>query len=1103
MRRLVRFLIDLFHHGLTWLARLAMLAAVVAALLFWGLRNGPVPVPTWGAARLSDQAQTLLEPLGLTLSVGALAVDLRQGVVPAMTASDVALLDRSGDTVLRVGDLDAVLARDALLGGHFRLGALRASGLDITLRRDSDGRLSLDLGEARVVSRAPSGQEVMQTLQRLLAAPELDGLQQVGITDVAFSLEDAARAEPLTSSGGTLRITRNGAGMDLALDAGRIGVTDVGRAALSMSSAGGDAPLSMRVALRGLVPAELSGLAGRSPVSELLARFDAPVSLTMEGGVEPGGALTDMTGTLAVGSGTVDLPGRDAPARLDWLRADLALSPAADHLSIRGLDLSAPSLSLKGAVDLRRAPSPSDGTTVAVSSSRYTAQVALEDLTVAVPEFYSDPQRFDGLWATLAYARGSDTLQIADLSVIRPDVEFHAKGHAAGIAGKDPVLMLDLDAPRLAPQALLALWPADIGKGGRRWIAENLHAAQIRDLNGAVRLSGSGAPQLGLSFAFDEGRLHAAKRLPEITGARGVGQIADKALSLLIDRAEMQAEAGEVIRLSDGAVHIAPIFQKGASLRAGFHAVSDVAAVLSLLSGDAFRSPDAPPSKLLSQMGDADGRVAADLRLDMPLRRGTKMTQVNYGVSGRIDAFSTENLVPSRLLTANGLIVSASPKALHISGQAQLDGHPFSGNFDRPLRRAADPNAPGRVVADGALTPALAQTFGLNLPPGAATGAGRVTARIDLPRGEAPVLALDGDLTGLRLRIPGLGVNKPVGRAGELRLAGQLGAGGRFDVIRVSFPGLRLDASAPLVFGQGIGPMTMRRLVLGKWLDTKGVLTARKGQGMYVSLTGGRFDLRQKPKASGGGGSLRGMDLALDQVQVNDKLTIRNVRGTLNGRSHGNLTGLLNGKVPVTLRLAAAKNGTAIDVTASDAGAVLAEAGPFQGLRGGDFFLRLIPSGPAQTYRGQMRIRDTALKEAGTAARIVSALSVVGAFEQMSGNGIGFGDVRADFTMAPGSIRLHSGSAVGPSLGLSFDGAVDLTRKRLNLQGVVSPLYFLNRAGAFMTRRGEGILGLSYTIKGSFDNPKVAANPLSVLAPGFLREIFRSRPESSRPAEQE
>jgi hypothetical protein len=63
------------------------------------------------------------------------------------------------------------------------------------------------------------------------------------------------------------------------------------------------------------------------------------------------------------------------------------------------------------------------------------------------------------------------------------------------------------------------------------------------------------------------------------------------------------------------------------------------------------------------------------------------------------------------------------------------------------------------------------------------------------------------------------------------------------------------------------------------------------------------------------------------------------------------------------------------------------------------------------------------------------------------------------------------------------------------LQGVLSPIYFLNGIGRmFAPRDGEGLFGFNFQISGKADNPKVSVNPLSILTPGMFRDIFRRPP---------
>jgi hypothetical protein len=72
-----------------------------------------------------------------------------------------------------------------------------------------------------------------------------------------------------------------------------------------------------------------------------------------------------------------------------------------------------------------------------------------------------------------------------------------------------------------------------------------------------------------------------------------------------------------------------------------------------------------------------------------------------------------------------------------------------------------------------------------------------------------------------------------------------------------------------------------------------------------------------------------------------------------------------------------------------------------------------------------------------------------------------------------------------------MDGYYNLAAKQMDMQGVLSPVYVLNAIGGAFTRRGEGLIGFNFTLRGDAADPSVTVNPLSALTPGFLREMFR------------
>ena len=52
-----------------------------------------------------------------------------------------------------------------------------------------------------------------------------------------------------------------------------------------------------------------------------------------------------------------------------------------------------------------------------------------------------------------------------------------------------------------------------------------------------------------------------------------------------------------------------------------------------------------------------------------------------------------------------------------------------------------------------------------------------------------------------------------------------------------------------------------------------------------------------------------------------------------------------------------------------------------------------------------------------------------------------------------------------------------------------------------VSKQGEGVIGITYAVRGDIDQPNFMTNPLSVLTPGILRRIFEygTGPQSARP----
>jgi len=114
--------------------------------------------------------------------------------------------------------------------------------------------------------------------------------------------------------------------------------------------------------------------------------------------------------------------------------------------------------------------------------------------------------------------------------------------------------------------------------------------------------------------------------------------------------------------------------------------------------------------------------------------------------------------------------------------------------------------------------------------------------------------------------------------------------------------------------------------------------------------------------------------------------------------------------------------------------------------------------------------------------------------------GVTFSRFRAEFTRAPGRLSLRDGVVWGPAIGATMEGQLDYARDAVSVRGTFIPAYALNNmfgrlpfVGPLLGGDREGLLGITYEVVGPPHSPTLRVNPISVVAPGFLRKLFEFR----------
>ena len=1082
--------------GLGGRLMLVLLAVAVAAVIF-GLAGRSVPLPVWTVAEVENQLNTALAPElnGGAISVGAIEITLDEGWSPHLQLDDLRLLKPGGGTLFQLPETHVALDRSELMQGRVRVKTLRMAGAAVAVHRDADGRFDLNFGRG-TGPRIDSLAALFAAADRLFALPALSHLQRVEADGLSLTLTDARSGQRWALGDGRLRIDNRDAelaaqlGLSLTGASGQPALVDItviaAKGALTTGPGTGAARLS--VSLDNIAARDL---AAQSAPLAWLGVVDSAISGEVSASVDATG-ITALTAQLDLGTGQINPKGQATPIAFDRASIGISYAAAEGRLNLRHLEVQSPELRLNASGQsylLDAAGQVMTGSLTGRWPSSFLGQIAFSEVSIDPEGLFDRPLQFSEGTADVRLRLDPLTLDLGQMVLKSGKQQVTLKGQATATE-TGWRLALDFGLTQITRNSLLAIWPDAILLKTREWLTANVAGGVFRDITAALRLEPGGKPRLQLNFDYAEADVKVMATMPPVVGAAGYVTILDNRLTQVARAGTVTPPDGGAIDLAGSVLTIPDIYAKPSRAEITLLSASSTTAVLSLLNQ--------PPFHFLDKAGRpvdlGSGEVVAQSELRLPLQKLLKPGDVLFDVVGEVRDFASDTLVDGHPVTAPLLRVTARPSGMQIAGAGKIGALPFDVVMTQGFGADAPPT---RITGAVDLSPVTIAEFGLGLPKGMVTGRGQGQVVIDLPKGQPGLLSVTSDLHGVVLTIPELGWRKSAAAGGHLSADVVLGSPPAVPRVDIDGGGLVARGAVSFTGGGDLDKARFSSVTLDGWLDAAVEITGRGNRPLGLAVTGGSVDFRRFPSdrgSSGSGAQGSPLTMSLDRLQVTDGIALTGFRGnfSLAGGFNGDFSGLINGQAPVTGAVAPSRNGTTVRVQAGDAGAVIAAAGLFGSARGGSLDLTLTPREKPGYYDGTARIGVIRVVDANVLAELLSLISVVGLLEQLGGTGILFNEAQAEFLMTPDAIQVQKSSAVGASLGVSMSGLYHADTARLEMDGVISPIYLLNGIGSFLTRRGEGLFGFNYRLTGTADDPNISVNPLSILTPGMFREIFRA-----------
>jgi hypothetical protein len=522
-------------------------------------------------------------------------------------------------------------------------------------------------------------------------------------------------------------------------------------------------------------------------------------------------------------------------------------------------------------------------------------------------------------------------------------------------------------------------------------------------------------------------------------------------------------------------------------------------------------------------VNQVDGIVDFKLDLEFPTVKDLPKEEVKVILEGKVNDLRLPNVVKGLDLRAGPYDLAFKDGAITLKGAGLLGGYPTTLSWLQYLDSTGK-DFESRITANITSDQKLRDIFGIGLEDYISGDLPVNVTYID--RGEQATIDVKGDLTPTILHLDPFDYRKESGVAGEINLKGYLTGqdiqridqlnlktkdftlsnanlsfrklnDGSIDISRGSFPNTilgksQLDVSFEItndnilkIVAKGpvldIGPFIENKNQEGKAIQEENLVEEERP--MMISASATRV-------FTAGTEEIRNTTIYLETNKTNDITRLEMDSGVGEGSMY------------LRFKPEEGTGKRTFRMESTDAGYTLRAFGLYDKMRGGKITIYGVPQSGDLTgdLYGSARIDNFRVRSTPVLAKLLGAMSMNGVNDLLNNEGVSFGRLESDFEWQfrdqGNFLVMKDGRTSGSSLGLTFDGSVDQVSNEMNIKGTIVPVSGVNKAignipviGNILTG-GDALIAATYTVSGPASDPAVTVNPLSVLAPGFLRKIL-------------
>lgn len=1109
---------------------LALVAALAigAGLAWWRLSQGPVELG-FLRAQLQQEFSAAREGRPVGLNRVELAWAPRGAL--ELRAVDVTFEDGRGGVLSRSEEARIEVSVLPLLLGRIRLERAEFSGGALTFTRRVDGAVLVAFGPEGappdiIIPPPPPNETLEERVARVLDSMA-ETFRPVGAGGGLRGLSVRNASLAIVDQGGGGRWTASDANLELERD----GRSLVFSAAASLEGAGGAAPANLRITTDTRFSAAIVEFGAENARPRALlspaalgpfAGLDAPLTANISIGLDRAAGVNRFEGEAVLGSGSVDMAGERVS--IDGGRFRGRYDIASDELIIDELALGGDQTRISGDIRVR------DVSAILRAAPNEPANfsVTLPSMTMEVPSAFARPLSLTEVDVSGAIVSAERMLRMTRIRARVGDAVLQASGRLYwGEAGADGRVRPGVELTGAVEGALdatsvVAMWPIGLGESARSYLARALEGGRITDAT--VRLDirpedvAAGVYRqeaVDARFNVDAGVFRFVQTMSPVTDVRGSAVLRGNSFTLTVPSARMNSLA-----LSNARVVLPRLKPRGAMATVTAHVEGDARHLLEVLAQEPIGMGDSIPVDIAS----ASGRGAFNLTIQRPMLAEVSREDWRFQVDGSIRDFAGTMSERRVALSQGQLSVRGDHRAVTVSGPIRAgDSRLEQVRWTEHLARGSRAGYSDYTLAGDFDANDLVR-LGYDV---ARYARGRVGVSVSgRGRGfDVDNARIDIDLTAAAVESPWSFWSKRAGVPASARLAveRQRDGGLAFTEIDARGAGLLAQGRVLVARDQRLIEADFPRLVIEGRSDARINAARSEDGGLDVSVRGSMFDVApfmdaREPATQSAVQTAARVEpplrasVIVDRLKMRGGATLSDARVNLATQRGALATLIVDGRTPGNGGFSLALGPRSEDpqgrirFRTDNAGFAVAALTGAENVVGGRASANgTWRSGPPSSATFTVRMEGFEVVRLPAMARLLSSAgSLTGLVEMLNGDGIGFSLLEAQMSYANDRLSFTEGSMRGPSLGLTATGAYNIERDDLDVDGVVAPSPALNLSmlgeipvlgNLIVSRRGEGVFGMTYSINGPAESPRVGVNPVSALTPGILRRIFEPIPE--------